>query len=271
MTFILNRLYKTLGTVLLLCFFLLPCIVFIPHEVAAKEKDTILVAAASNLQFVMDDIIKFYERKKPDIKVKIVYGSSGNFFNQIINGAPFDLFFSADFRYPEELLQRGLGKEVATYAFGRIVVMVPVNSKIEVQKLGLKALFHPAVKKIAIANPAYAPYGMAAVTFLKKQNIYETLKGKLVLGENISRATQFVESGAAEIGIIALALALKAKKSVYWKIPLETCPPIEQKLIILKRTKRYSIVREFADFLQSMEGKNILVHYGFNIPGKKSH
>tara|TARA_B100001964_G_scaffold24957_1_gene24925 strand:- start:50 stop:373 length:324 start_codon:yes stop_codon:yes gene_type:complete len=97
----------------------------------SKEKDVILVAAASNLKFAMDDIIRIFEKKKPDIKVEIVYGSSGNFFNQIINGAPFDLYFSADIKYPEELEKRGLSEEVTVYAFGRMVVMAPVDSVIE--------------------------------------------------------------------------------------------------------------------------------------------
>ena len=189
----------------------------------------------------MDDIIRLFEKNEPDIKVKIVYGSSGNFFNQIMNGAPFDLYFSADIRYPEELEKRGFGKEVTVYAFGRMVMMTPVVSGIEIQKLGIKSLLHPAVKKIAIANPAHAPYGRAAVAFLKGQNIYESLKGKLVFGENVSQAAQFVESGAAEAGIIALSLAIKAKESgrvSYLEIPDETYPPLEQGFIIFKRNKK---------------------------------
>mgnify|MGYP001310365087 FL=1 len=236
---------------------------------AAKGKDAILVAAASNLKFAMDDIIRLFEKKNPDIKVKTVYGSSGNFFNQIINGAPFDLYFSADIRYPEELEKRGLGKEVTVYAFGRMVVMVPVDSGIEIQKLGIKSLLHPAVKKIAIANPAHAPYGKAAVAFLKSKNIYKTLKEKLVLGENISQAAQFVESGAAEAGIIALSLAIKAKefgRVSYMEIPAETYPTLEQGFTILTRTKKSSLVKEFSNFLQSKEGRTILIHNGFNLP-----
>lgn len=217
----------------------------------------------------MDDIIRLFEKNEPDIKVKIVYGSSGNFFNQIMNGAPFDLYFSADIRYPEELEKRGFGKEVTVYAFGRMVMMTPVVSGIEIQKLGIKSLLHPAVKKIAIANPAHAPYGRAAVAFLKGQNIYESLKGKLVFGENVSQAAQFVESGAAEAGIIALSLAIKAKESgrvSYLEIPDETYPPLEQGFIILKRTKKYQVAKKFVDFVQSREGNDVLLKHGFNIP-----
>lgn len=242
---------------------------FLWVDASARGKDTILVAAASNLQFAMDDIIRLFEKKNPAIKVEIVYGSSGNFFNQIMNGAPFDLYCSADIKYPEELKKRGFGKKVTVYAFGRMVVMTSADSGIEIQKLGIKSLLHPAVKKIAIANPAHAPYGRAAVAFLKRQNIYETLKGKLVLGENISQAAQFVESGAAEAGIIALSHAIKAKESgrvSYLEIPVATYPPIEQGFIILKRSKKYQMVKAFADFVLSREGKGVLLKHGFDVP-----
>lgn len=217
----------------------------------------------------MDDIIRLFEKNKPDFKVKIVYGSSGNFFNQIVNGAPFDIYFSADIKYPEELEKRGFGKEVTVYAFGRMVVITSLDSGIEIQKLGLKSLLHPVIKKVAIANPAHAPYGRAAVAFLKGQNIYETLKGKLVFGENISQATQFVESGAAEAGIIALSLAIKAKESgrvLYLEIPAETYPPLEQGFIILRRTKKYQVAKKFVDFVQSREGERVLMQHGFDVP-----
>ena len=243
-------------------------VICLPFSVA-KEKEVILVAAASNLQFAMEDIIRIYEKRRPDNKIKIVYGSSGNFFNQIINGAPFDLYFSADIRYPDELEKKGLGKEVTVYAFGRMVVMASVNSGIGIQKLGIKSLLRPVVKKIAIANPAHAPYGKAAVSFLKSQNIYETLKGKLVLGENISQAAQFVESGAAEAGIIALCLAIMAKKSgrvSYLEIADETYPALEQGFTVLTRTKKKSLANEFSSFVQSKEGKSVLIQHGFNVP-----
>lgn len=217
----------------------------------------------------MDDIIRLFEKNKPDFKVEIVYGSSGNFFNQIVNGAPFDIYFSADIKYPEELEKRGFGKEVTVYAFGRMVVITSLDSGIEIQKLGLKSLLHPVIKKVAIANPAHAPYGRAAVAFLKGQNIYETLKGKLVFGENISQATQFVESGAAEAGIIALSLAIKAKESgrvLYLEIPAETYPPLEQGFIILRRTKKYQVAKKFVDFVQSREGERVLMQHGFDVP-----
>ena len=252
-----------------LSFILLSSVTFLCDCVSAKEKDAILVAAASNLQFAMDEIIQHFEKKKLNNKVEIVYGSSGNFFNQIRNGAPFDLYFSANIRYPEYLEKKGLGTEASTYAFGRMAVMASVYYGIEVQKLRLSSLLHPTVKKIAIANPAHAPYGRSAIAFLKRQNIYEKIREKLIMGENISQAAQFVDSGAAEIGIIALSLAIKTNEAgrvSYWEIPAETYPPIEQKFIILKRTKKYPLVREFTDFVQGREGQSILIRHGFEVP-----
>lgn len=241
---------------------------FLSNLTNAKEREVILIAAASNLKFAMDDIIKIFEKKKSGINVKSIYGSSGNFFNQILNGAPFDIYFSADSRYPKELKKKQLGGEVTTYAFGRIVLMAPENSDIRIQTLGIKSLFHPSVKKIAIANPTHAPYGRAAVSFMRGHNIYEKLKGKLVMGENISQAAQFVESGALEVGIIALSIAIKARELghvAYWEIPIDTYSPIEQEFIILRRTKKLKLVRDFTDFIKSGEGKSILVKYGFDV------
>lgn len=242
---------------------------FLCRTSKAADDKTILVAAASNLKFAMDDIIQLYTKNRPDTRIKISYGSSGNLFNQILNGAPFDLYFSADPKYPEELKKKHFGNEVVNYAFGQIVLMVVNDLGIKVQSLGIKSLFHPSIRKIAIANPVHAPYGRAAVAFMKKQNIYKRLKKRLVIGENISQAAQFVDSGAAEAGIVALSVAIKAKELghvFYWKIPSETYPPIEQGFIILERTKKHKLVKNFTDFLQGRAGKKILVKYGFSIP-----
>lgn len=240
----------------------------IPGKVRAEKKE-IFIAAASNLKFAIDDIVQIFEQNNPDITIKMTYGSSGNFFNQILHGAPFDLYFSADLKYPEELRKRFLGDELTVYALGQIVVMAPLVYGIETQKLEWKSLFHPAVNKIAIANPAHAPYGKAAIAFMKGQKIYEKLKGKLVMGENVSQAAQFVVSGAAEVGIVALSTAIKAReygKVNYWKIPPQAYPPIEQGFIILNTKKKLGLKRLFTDFVKSNEGKSIFIKYGFRIP-----
>jgi molybdate transport system substrate-binding protein len=111
------------------------------------------------LKFALDDLVKEFEGKNPATKVNVTYGSSGNFFAQLQNGAPFDLFFSADISYPRKLAEAGLGAdEVFLYAVGRIVVWVPKDSLVDVDKLGIKALLEPAIRKIAVANPQHAPY-----------------------------------------------------------------------------------------------------------------
>ena len=172
---------------------------------AAQE---ITVAAAADLQFAMQEVGTRFQQESGKA-VKLIYGSSGNFAQQLQNGAPFDMFFSANLDYPRQLEAAGL-TEPGTfyqYAIGKIVVWVPNDSKLDLSS-GLKALLDPSIKKIAIANPQHAPYGKAAVAALQKENIYEQVKDKLVLGENISQTASFVASGSADVGIIALSLAL---------------------------------------------------------------
>jgi molybdate transport system substrate-binding protein len=170
----------------------------------------VAVAAASDLQFAFDQIAAEFKERQPAIEVKITYGSSGGFFAQLSNKAPFDLFLSADVDYPRKLIEQGqaLEQTLFLYGVGQIVVWVPNESEIDVEKLGLESLLDRSVQKIAIANPRHAPYGRAAEAAMKHAGIYEQVKDRLVLGENISQTAQFVESGAADVGIIALSLAL---------------------------------------------------------------
>src|SRR5438445_5658373 len=149
------------------------------------------IAAASDLNFAFKEIVAGFE-KKTGHTVKLSLGSSGNFFAQLSNGAPFDVFFSADIGYPKRLEQAGLAEPgtLYMYAVGRIVLWVPKGSPIDLLSLGIRALQHPAVKKIAIANPKHAPYGRAAVTAMEHYKVYDALKDKFVLGENISQTAQ---------------------------------------------------------------------------------
>jgi molybdate transport system substrate-binding protein len=159
---------------------------------AAQE---ITVETAADLQFAMQEVGAHFQQETGK-SVKLIYGSSGNFVHQLQNGAPLDMFFSANLDYPKQLEAAGL-TEPGTfyqYATGKIVVWVPNDSKLDLSS-GLKALLDPSVKKIAIANPEHAPYGKAAVAALQKENIYEPVKDKFVLGENISQAASFVPQG----------------------------------------------------------------------------
>src|SRR3954467_7739992 len=159
----------------------------------AHAADEINVAAASDLTFAMKELAANYEKETGTV-VKVTPGSSGNFFTQIQNGAPFDLFFAADIDYPKKLEAAGFGEPgtLYQYATGKIVIWVPAGSELDVSK-GLPVLLDPRVRKIAIANPQHAPYGRAAIAAMTKQGVYQKLTNKLVFGENVSQAAQFVE------------------------------------------------------------------------------
>src|SRR3989475_7800100 len=209
--------------------------------------------------------------KQTGTKVNVTYGSSGNFFTQMQNGAPFDLFFSADVDYAKRLEATGQAepRTLYNYAVGRIVIWMPPSVKADVNAQGMNALLDPAIQKIAIANPAHAPYGRAAVAALKKAGIYEKVATKLVYGENIPQAAQFVESGNAQAGIVALSLALSPAmrdKGKRWEIPADAHPPIEQAAIILRSSTKKETARVFLDFVKSQESQKILASYGFQIP-----
>jgi molybdate transport system substrate-binding protein len=228
----------------------------------------ISVAAAADLQFAMQDIAgKFQDQTRKTVKV--TYGSSGNFFQQIQNGAPLDMFFSANLDYPKKLEAAGLTEPGSfyQYASGKIVNWVPNDSKLDVSS-GLKSLLDPTIHKIAIANPQHAPYGQAAVSALKKEGLYDKLSDKFVLGENISQTASFVVSGAADVGIVALSLATSPNmkgKGRYAEIPADEYPPIEQACVILKSSSQKDIAKAFLDFMKTPAVAELLRSYGFSV------
>ena len=238
--------------------------------VATARAAEITVAAASDLNFVFKEIVADFEKKTGN-RVKLSLGSSGNFYAQLSNGAPFDLFFSADIGYPRKLEEAGLAEPGTLYMYGvgRIVVWVPKGSLIDVGSLGINALLHPSVKKIAIANPKHAPYGRAAVAAMEHYKVYEAVKDKLVLGENISQTAQFIQTGGADIGIIALSLAVAPamkETGAFWEVPVEAYPRLEQGAVALKAAKDLKTVRAFLDHIKSPEGTAVFKRYGFFVP-----
>jgi molybdate transport system substrate-binding protein len=245
-------------------------ILFAHGEVRAQSKE-IRIAAAADLKFAMGELSEQFE-KQTGTKVNVTFGSSGNFFSQIQNGAPFDLFFSADIEYPRKLEAAGLTEpgSLYEYAIGRIVIWMPANAKVDVTKLGWESLLDASVEKIAIANPKHAPYGRAAVAALQASGIYEQVKPKLVFGENISQAAQFVQSGSAQAGIVALSLAVSPamRDGKRWDIPAEMHPALEQGAIVLKEAKNRSAARAFLEFVKSPSSRAIFVKYGFAFPDK---
>jgi molybdate transport system substrate-binding protein len=234
----------------------------------------IAVAAAADLKFAMSEIAGQYEKQTGN-KVNVTYGSSGNFFSQLQNGAPFDLFFSADIDYARKLEAAGLAEPgtLYRYAVGRIVIWTPADSRVDVTKLGWKALLDGSVQKIAIANPEHAPYGRAAVAAMQKAGIYDQVKAKLVYGDNISQAAQFVQSGNAQAGIVALSLAVSSamQDGRRWDIPADMHPPIEQAAIVLKNAKNKDASRSFLDFIKTEAARATLAKYGFSFPLEKAN
>ncbi len=201
--------------------------------------------------------------------MRVSFGSSGNFYTQIQNGAPFDLFFSADVNYPRQLEAAGLVEpgSLERYAVGRLVLWVPSDSPLQLEHLKMNALLDPSVRRISIANPRHAPYGRAAEAALRHYGVYEKVAPKLVLGENVSQAAQFVSSGNAQLGVIALSLALAPSlKGRYWEIPTDAYPALEQGVIILKSSQNKPLARRFLEFLKTPEAVSILRRYGFEPP-----
>lgn len=231
----------------------------------------ITVAAAADLHWAMDEIVAHFGSPA---EVKVTYGSSGNFYQQIQNGAPFDLFFSANTDYPKQLESDG---RVAPgtyyeYARGKLVLLVSSDSPIDLKK-GLQVLLDPLVKKIAIADPGHAPYGQAAVAALKKEHLYDRVSAKLVSGENISQAASFVLSGAADVGLVAKSLAVPpASQSQvrFVEIPAKDHPPIQQACVVLKSSKNEKLARQFELYIRSPDAARILQRYGFEIPDSEA-
>jgi len=237
-----------------------------PTEARAGE---ITVAAASDLTFAFKEVGARFQ-KETNNSIKLSFGSSGNFFSQIKNGAPYDMFFSADIAYPKKLEAAGLVEpgSLYEYATGKLVIWVPSKSKLDINQ-GLKVLLDQSIGKIAIADPAHAPYGLAAVAAMCHDGIYDQIKGKLVQGENISQTAQFVESGNADVGLLALSLAIAAPmKSAgrYFEVPPADYPPIIQAAVILKSARDKDTSEKFLKFLKEPSTVTLMQQYGFVPP-----
>jgi molybdate transport system substrate-binding protein len=241
-----------------------------PHS---AEDRNVRVAAAADLKYALDEIATAFQRSHPTIKLDVTYGSSGNFYSQLSNRAPFDVFFSADIDYPKKLVAAGLAVKESqfNYAVGRIIVWVPKDSPIDVERLGIESLTQSSVKKIVIANPEHAPYGRAAVAAMKKLGVYDRVKDRFVLGENVAQTAQFVETGAADVGIIALSLAMSPAmkdKGKYWPVPLDAYPTLEQGGVILSWAKDAEAAEQFKAFVTGPDGRAVLKRYGFTLPSE---
>lgn len=244
-----------------------------PVSLVKSEPRVVSVAAAADLKFAFDEVLTEFGKKNPDITVKATYGSSGNFFAQLSNRAPFDIYLSADIDYPRKLIELGHAAQASEfqYAVGQIVIWVPNASPIDVEKLEIHSVTVPEVRKLAIANPKHAPYGRAAEAALQKLGVYEQVKDRLVFGENIAQTAQFVDNGAADMGIIALSLAMAPAlrdKGRYWLMPIDSYPTLEQGGVILNWAKDREATESLRTFLIGDPGRSILKRYGFMLPGE---
>lgn len=240
----------------------------------ARAQDVPVVVAAADLRFALKEIATAFT-KETGHEVTLTFGSSGNFFRQIQQGAPFQMFLSADEKFAFDLADKGLTIDRGKlYAVGRIVIIVPHGSPLKADGTlaDLKAaLADGRVKKFAIANPEHAPYGLRAEEALKHAGVWETIKDKLVLGENVSQAAQFATSGSAQGGIIAYSLALSesvSKLGQYALIPDSVHEPLRQRMVLLKNAGQTA--KAFYDYMQSASARAIMRRYGFVLPGESS-
>ncbi|HEY6528158.1 MAG TPA: molybdate ABC transporter substrate-binding protein [Cellvibrionaceae bacterium] len=227
----------------------------------------ISIAAASDLKFALDEIITAFKQTHPKDEVTVSYGSSGKFFTQVQQGAPYDLFFSADKELTTELAAKGFaGSAVIGYGCGRLALW---SASLKPADLTLDFLTNNAITHIAIANPAHAPYGKRAKEALQASGKWQSLEAKLVYGESISETAQFVQTGNAQVGIIALALALSpalSSKGSYWLIPKSLHSPLEQALIVTKRAEKKPLAHRFASYIGTAPARALLSRYGFEEP-----
>jgi len=242
---------------------LLLCLLALPTLAGGR----ITIAAAADLKFAMEEILVAFRQANPDDHVETIYGSSGKFHTQIQRGAPFDLFFSADIAYPRLLAAEGFAAtEARPYALGRIVLW---SASRDASKMTLADLASPTVGKVAIANPKHAPYGKRAEEALRAAGLWDKVESRLVMGENIAQTAQYVQTGNADVGIIALSLALNrelAARGGYALIPDQLHQPLEQGFIITRRAAANPLARKFADYMDRPEARRILTRWGFTLP-----
>lgn len=236
---------------------------------ASTRAGKITIAAASDLKFAMDEIATSFRQTSPNDTIEIVYGSSGKFHMQIRQGAPYDLFFSADIAFPKELAGAGFASsEVKPYAVGRIVLW---SSTLDASRMTLASLLDPKITRVAIANPKHAPYGKRAEEALRAVGAWDRILPKLVYGENIAHAAQFVQTGNAQVGILALSLVMNPElsgKGGYWLIPDSLHTPLEQGFVITRRAAGNALAKRFATFMDSPVARAVRTRYGFVLPGE---
>jgi len=241
-----------------------------PRPASAEAPRRLTVAAAANLKEAAEAIARAFQGDHPGVEVKLIFGASGNFFAQIQNGAPFDLFLSADTEYPDKVVAAGLARaaDERVYAFGKLVAWLPPGSAVELEQRGLAALGDPAVERIASANPAVAPFGRATEQAFRAAGVYDAVKDKLVLGTSVAQTAQFATTGAVDVAFLPLSLTLGKEMAGGKVVPVaeRLYPRIEQSGVVLAASREAELARAFLAFVVGEQGRAVLSRSGYGLP-----
>lgn len=234
----------------------------------ADARRPVTVAAAANLRPAVSELADAFARAEPRAEVRVTLSASGTLFAQIRNGAPFDVFLSADRELPRRLVEAGLGGPEVVYAVGRLVVWTPRGSPLAADREGLRALAAPGVRRIAVANPSVAPYGRAAIEALRAGGVLEAVRTRLVYGASVAQAAQFAATGAADAAILPASLAREPPlaEGTAVPVPAELHAPLEQSALVLARAREPGLARAFLAFVAGPAGREILRRRGYEVP-----
>jgi molybdate transport system substrate-binding protein len=229
----------------------------------------VAVAAAGDLRGVLEELKAGFEAGHPGVQLQLSYGASGSLTAQILQGAPFDVFLAADEGFPAQLQKAGLTEVPFPYAMGSLVLWVRKDLALDPARDGWKVLLSPSVKKVSTANPRTAPYGRSAEAALRSAGIYDQVKARLVFADNIAQAAQFLQTGAAEAGLVSAAQAnnpVLRQQGAVWTVPAAAYPPLRQAGVILKRSPAQDQARAFRDFIVGPDAQAVLARHGYGKP-----
>lgn len=227
------------------------------------------VAAAASLRPPLEELRRAFEAERPGVRVAPSYGASGAFLAQIEAGAPFDLLFSADTEYPRRAVEAGLARrqDLAIFAVGRLCLWLPAGAPPDLRGRGLAALADPRVRRVAIANPAVAPYGRAAETALRAAGLLEAVRPKLVMGQSVAQVAGFAAGGAADAALVPLSLAREPALAAGSAVPLEGAGArLENAAVVLARASDPALARAFLDFALGPAGRAAFRRHGYELP-----
>jgi molybdate transport system substrate-binding protein len=248
---------------------LLSCALALGLPVPAQPRPVqVAVAAAGDLRGALEELKAGFEAGHPGIQLQLSFGASGSLTAQIQQGAPFDVFLSADEGFPQQLQRAGLVRDAGLfpYAVGSLTLWVRKDLALDPARDGWQVLLNPGIRKISIANPQVAPYGRAAEAALRRVGLYEKVQPRLVFADNIAQAAQFLQAGSAEAGLISTTQAghpALAQTGTLWRVPADSYPPLRQAGVILRRSSCPAQAQAFKDYLTGPEGQALLARHGY--------